>query len=152
MNAWWWIWSAFLPGWPMPAKAERGNPNPRWAGGGRRAQDVRRRSRRATEVPVMFKRILVPIDGSEHSTKAADKAIELARAFKSELILLHVARKYDLPDQLKDYIKAEHLTAHDMLAIDEATRRVISDVKAHAEEQGIKKIKTVFREGKPARS
>jgi len=100
----------------------------------------------------MFKRILVPIDGSEHSTKAADKAIELARAFKAELILLHVARKYDLPDQLKDYIKAEHLTAHDMLAIDEATRRVIADVKAHAEAQGIKKIKTVFREGKPARS
>jgi nucleotide-binding universal stress UspA family protein len=100
----------------------------------------------------MFKRILVPIDGSEHSTKAAEKAIELARIFKSELTLLHVARKYDLPDQLKDYIKAEHLTAHDMLAIDEATKRVIADVKADAEAKGIKKIKTVFREGKPARS
>ena len=100
----------------------------------------------------MFKRILVPIDGSEHSTKAAEKAIELARTFKSELTLLHVARKYDLPDQLKDYIKAEHLTAHDMLAIDEATKRVIADVKADAEAKGIKKIKTVFREGKPARS
>ncbi len=100
----------------------------------------------------MLKRILVPIDGSEHSTKAAEKAIELARTFKSELTLLHVARKYDLPDQLKDYIKAEHLTAHDMLAIDEATKRVIADVKADAEAKGIKKIKTVFREGKPARS
>ena len=100
----------------------------------------------------MFKRILVPIDGSEHSTKAAEKAIELARTFKAELILLHVARKFDLPDQLKDYIKAEHLTAHDMLAIDEATKRVIADVKASAESRGIKKIKTVFREGKPARS
>jgi nucleotide-binding universal stress UspA family protein len=100
----------------------------------------------------MFKRILAPIDGSEHSTRAAEAAIELARTFKSELILLHVARQYDLPDQLKDYIKAEHLTAHDMLAIDEATRRVIADVKADAEKMGLKKIKTVFREGKPARS
>jgi nucleotide-binding universal stress UspA family protein len=100
----------------------------------------------------MFKRILVPIDGSAHSTKAAEKAIELARTFKSELVLLHVARKYDLPDQLKDYIKAEHLTAHDMLAIDEATKRVIADIKVNAEEKGIRKIKTVFREGKPARS
>ena len=72
----------------------------------------------------MFKRILVPIDGSAHSTKAAEMAIDLARTFKAELILLHVARKYDLPDQLKDYIKTEHLTAHDMLAIDEATKRV----------------------------
>ncbi len=100
----------------------------------------------------MFKRILAPIDGSEHSTKAAEAAIELARTFKAELILLHVARQYDLPDQLKDYIKAEHLTAHDMLAIDEATRRVIADVKADAEKIGLKKVKTVFREGKPARS
>jgi nucleotide-binding universal stress UspA family protein len=100
----------------------------------------------------MFKRILAPIDGSEHSTRAAEAAIELARTFKAELILLHVARQYDLPDQLKDYIKAEHLTAHDMLAIDEATRRVIADVKVDAEKMGLKKIKTVFREGKPARS
>ena len=100
----------------------------------------------------MFKRILAPIDGSEHSTRAAEAAIELARTFKAELILLHVARQYDLPDQLKDYIKAEHLTAHDMLAIDEATKRVIADVKVDAEKMGLKKIKTVFREGKPARS
>lgn len=100
----------------------------------------------------MFKRILVPIDGSAHSTKAAEMAIDLARTFKAELILLHVARKYDLPDQLKDYIKTEHLTAHDMLAIDEATKRVIGDIKTSGEGRGIKKIKTVFREGKPARS
>ena len=100
----------------------------------------------------MFKRILVPIDGSAHSTKAAEMAIDLARTFKTDLTLLHVARKFDLPDQLKDYIKAEHLTAHDMLAIDEATKRVIADIKMSAEARGVKKIKTVFREGKPARS
>ena len=100
----------------------------------------------------MFKRILVPIDGSAHSMKAAEMAIDLARTFKTDLTLLHVARRFDLPDQLKDYIKAEHLTAHDMLAIDEATKRVIADIKMSAEKRGIKKIKTVFREGKPARS
>ena len=100
----------------------------------------------------MFKRILVPIDGSAHSTKAAEMAMELALTYKAELTLLHVARKFDLPDQLKDYIKTEQLTAHDMLAIDEATKRVIADIKLGAEKRGIKKIKTVFREGKPARS
>ena len=100
----------------------------------------------------MFKRILVPIDGSAHSTKAAEMAMELAFTYKAELTLLHVARKFELPDQLKDYIKAEQLTAHDMLAIDEATKRVIADIKISAEGRGIKKIKTVFREGKPARS
>src|SRR6266404_1765890 len=92
----------------------------------------------------MFKRILVPIDGSTHAMKAAEMAIELARTFKADLTLLHVARKFDLPDQLKDYIKAEHLTAHDMLDIDEATKRVIADIRVSAESRGIKKIKTIF--------
>jgi nucleotide-binding universal stress UspA family protein len=97
----------------------------------------------------MFKRILVPIDGSTHAMKAAEMAIELARTFKADLTLLHVARKFDLPDQLKDYIKAEHLTAHDMLAIDEATKRVIADIRVSAESRGIKKIKTIFGKASP---
>jgi nucleotide-binding universal stress UspA family protein len=52
----------------------------------------------------MFKRILAAIDGSEHSTKAAEVAIELARTYGSDLTLLHVTRKLDLPDQLKEYL------------------------------------------------
>lgn len=39
----------------------------------------------------MFQRILVPTDGSELSTTAADTAILLARAFGSELVALSVA-------------------------------------------------------------
>ena len=55
----------------------------------------------------MFKHILAAIDGSEHSTKAAKVAIELARTYGSDLTLLHVTRKLDLPDQLKEYLKAD---------------------------------------------
>ncbi len=100
----------------------------------------------------MFKRILAPLDGSAHSMKAAEMAIELSRTYEAELTLLHVTRKFDLPDQLKDYIKAEQLTRQDFLAIDEATKRVIADISTNAAARGIKKIKTIFREGKPARS
>jgi nucleotide-binding universal stress UspA family protein len=35
-------------------------------------------------------RILVPHDGSEMSDKALNKAIEFAKAFRSELVILHV--------------------------------------------------------------
>lgn len=38
----------------------------------------------------MFKRILVPTDGSEHATKAADKAIELAKKLDAEIVAVHV--------------------------------------------------------------
>ena len=38
-----------------------------------------------------FKKILVPIDGSEYSFRAASHAITLAKEFGAELMLLHVA-------------------------------------------------------------
>ncbi|MBV1729763.1 MAG: universal stress protein [Methanobacterium sp.] len=38
----------------------------------------------------MFKRILVPTDGSEHATKAADKAIELAKKLGAGIVAVHV--------------------------------------------------------------
>jgi nucleotide-binding universal stress UspA family protein len=38
-----------------------------------------------------FKKILVPIDGSEYSFRAASHAISLAKEFGAELLLLHVA-------------------------------------------------------------
>ncbi len=38
----------------------------------------------------MFKRILVPLDGSAASTRALDTAIEMAKVHKSELYLFHV--------------------------------------------------------------
>jgi len=37
----------------------------------------------------MFKPILAAIDGSEHSTKAAEVAIELVRTYGSDLTILH---------------------------------------------------------------
>ena len=37
----------------------------------------------------MFKRILAAIDGSEHSTKGAEVAIELVRTCGSDLTILH---------------------------------------------------------------
>lgn len=38
----------------------------------------------------MYKKILVPTDASEYSRRAFDKAIELAKIFNAEIILMHV--------------------------------------------------------------
>ena len=45
----------------------------------------------------MTSRILVPHDGSEMSDKALDKAIEFSKAFKSEIIILHIVDDRLLP-------------------------------------------------------
>jgi nucleotide-binding universal stress UspA family protein len=38
----------------------------------------------------VFERILVPLDGSEHSQRASETAIEIAKKFSSHMVLLHV--------------------------------------------------------------
>ena len=38
----------------------------------------------------MFQKILVPIDGSEHSTKALDAAAQIAEKFSGTITLIHV--------------------------------------------------------------
>jgi nucleotide-binding universal stress UspA family protein len=42
----------------------------------------------------MYSRILVPIDGSEASTRGLDEAIELARHLKANVRLVHVVEPY----------------------------------------------------------
>jgi len=38
----------------------------------------------------LFRKILVPVDGSEHSEKALTRAVGLAKEFEGEIILVHV--------------------------------------------------------------
>ncbi len=57
----------------------------------------------------MFKTILAPVDGSDHAAKAADLAVELAKAYGAKLILLHVTLQGEAPTQLRRLAEIEHL-------------------------------------------
>lgn len=48
----------------------------------------------------MISRILVPHDGTDMSDKAFIKAVELAKAFKSRIILLHVIEQIPVPPSI----------------------------------------------------
>ena len=48
----------------------------------------------------MISKILVPHDGTEMSDKALEKAVELAKVFKAELVLLHVIEETPVPPSL----------------------------------------------------
>jgi nucleotide-binding universal stress UspA family protein len=48
----------------------------------------------------MVSKILVPHDGTEMSDKALEKAVELAKVFKAELVLLHVIEETPVPPSL----------------------------------------------------
>ena len=50
----------------------------------------------------MISKILVPHDGTEMSDKAFKKAVELAKVFKAELVLLHVIEEIPVPPIIQE--------------------------------------------------
>ncbi|MEO3433218.1 universal stress protein [Inquilinus sp. CAU 1745] len=98
----------------------------------------------------MFKHILSAVDGSNHSWRGAEMAVDLAITFQAKITLLHVARKFPVPERLREYLKTEHLTGEALYDIDEATEKVVNEVCAAAEKRGLKQVRTAFKEGKPS--
>ena len=58
----------------------------------------------------MFERILLAVDGSEHSMRAAKEAGDLARAMKSEIVRIVVAFDH-IPDYLGEPNRQQAITA-----------------------------------------
>lgn len=84
----------------------------------------------------MFKRILVPVDGSELSTRAARLAVQLAREQGAEIVVLH-AEQPTAPA----FIDVVHLDQEVRNALEraghEATKKILGDVVALAEAGGV---------------
>lgn len=54
-----------------------------------------------------MKRLLVAVDGSEHSKKAVDMAIDMAKGRRAEIILIHVREERGVPKGLEQWMKIE---------------------------------------------
>ena len=55
----------------------------------------------------MYKHILVPVDGSDHSFKALDIAADLSGKYGSTLTLVHVVPSTEIPKGLQKWAKSE---------------------------------------------
>ena len=100
----------------------------------------------------MHKKILVGLDGSPHGLEATREAVELAKAFGSEIHLLTVTRPYRVSPKLRQYLEAENLLGEPKYVLDEMTNAIVSEAKDVVTEAGIEKVKAVVKEGKPARA
>ncbi len=56
-----------------------------------------------------MKHIVVPIDGSEHSLKALNLALDLAEHHDAQVTLVHVAPTRDIPPALRRFAEVEHM-------------------------------------------
>lgn len=89
-----------------------------------------------------YETILVPVDGSEASLKALDRAIEMAKFFKSKLVIAHVidVRSYSLAiayrEPLEEYAE-------------ENAKKILQDAADKAAAAGLTDVTTVKKEGSP---
>lgn len=92
-----------------------------------------------------MKKILVPVDGSEYSFKAIDKAKELSTAFGSEIVLIGVVDLYNSfvtlkpPEDFLKYLKQEKNNT--LKILEEAKEKFAGSTN---------KVETVVLEGHPA--
>ena len=100
----------------------------------------------------MHKKILVGLDGSKHAMEATREAIALAKTSDAELHLLTVTRPYKVSAKLRQFLEAENLLGEPKYVMDEMTGSIMSGAEELAIQAGVKNVKTVIREGKPART
>ena len=99
----------------------------------------------------MIKKVLVAIDGSEHSLKAVDVAIDVASKYGSEMYLLHVIDKVEIPEELRKYASVEKIEdPPEYLVFNEIGNRILKQMEERARKNGIKKIHSVVQEGDAA--
>ncbi|UNM96857.1 universal stress protein [Ignatzschineria rhizosphaerae] len=89
-----------------------------------------------------YQTILVPVDGSEASLKALDRAIELAKFYSSKLVIAHVidVRSYSLAIAYREPLEE--------YAEDNA-KKILSAAEEKAKAEGLTDVTTLKKEGSP---
>lgn len=98
----------------------------------------------------MFKKILVPVDGSESAHAALDKAIELQKLCDAELLLLSVYREHNLWKASVTLVNPE-LTASTDPALETFAKAAAEKSKAYVQSKGVEKVRSFYMGGGPAR-
>ena len=102
----------------------------------------------------MFNKILVPLDGSEHSLRALEIAIQIAKKFDGKITLIHVysvsVRPVIVPEPstLTPGIPIMAPTEYSRVAeaVREAGARILANGKEKAKAEGVE-VETMLREG-----
>ena len=126
----------------------------------------------------MFHKLLCPIDGSEHAEKALDLAIDLAKKYAAELIILHVPHRSENIEALERFAEIEGLSKHVNTELDrlramdfrvgvhtetafekagissrlliELGQHIVEQARGYAERNGLEKVEVRLEGGDPA--
>jgi len=99
----------------------------------------------------MIKKILVPVDGSEHASKAIEFAADMAKQNDATMHLLHVVQVAEIPEAIKEFIRSEEIKESPYYVYPETIgRRILSVAEDEAKKKGVKHIETSVIQGDPA--
>jgi len=99
----------------------------------------------------MFKKILVPVDGSKGALAALDVAIGLQQLTGAEIQLLCVYKHHSLFEASLSMVRPDDIEIPDE-ALKEYATEVVEHARAHAKEKGAKEIRGFVRSGRPSRA
>jgi len=99
----------------------------------------------------MIKKILVPVDGSEHASKAIEFAANMAKQSDATMHLLHVVQVTEIPEAIKEFIRSEEIEESPYYVYSETLgRRILSVAEDEANKKGVKHIEASLIQGDPA--
>ncbi len=100
----------------------------------------------------MIDKLLVALDGSNHSLKAVDYASEIAASLKAKVIILNVVKSQELPEGLREYAELEHVAGTDIEVLKKIAGHLVANAERRAKEKGVDDIVGEVEEGPVART
>jgi nucleotide-binding universal stress UspA family protein len=97
----------------------------------------------------MYKRILVPVDGSRHSKQAVKAAIDIAKRYEASVFLLHAIRNLSLPKEILEMVAAGEVTESRMEILQDSAEIILDNAKEQFAAAGITAVQSEFVIGKP---
>jgi nucleotide-binding universal stress UspA family protein len=97
----------------------------------------------------MYKRILVPVDGSRHSKQAIEAAIDIAKRYEASVFLLHAIRNLSLPKEILEMVAAGEVTESRMEILQDSAEIILDNAKEQFAAAGITDVQSEFVIGKP---
>lgn len=101
----------------------------------------------------MFKKILVPYDGSNGAWRALGQAIELARLCQAHLVILTVYRHHSMLEASLSMVRGNIERGGNLdQEMRETAREAADFAKKHAKEAGVENVSAFIKAGQPART
>ncbi len=99
----------------------------------------------------MFKRILVPVDGSEGALAALSKAVQLHKLTGAEIFVLCVFKHHSLFEASLSMVRPDNVQIPDD-ALREYAKEVAEHAKQQAKEEGADVVRAFVKGGRPSKA